>query len=778
MSRFLILVFYLFCNYHSVYSNDTLRYVAPFGDDNNNGTSENPYKTVKKALSVLESGTIILKANSLENKALFREEVIIDGKNNITIKSHENIFPIFDGTTDLSEYNWTSVGNNIFKTKIDTAIWQLFIENKEMVMARWPNAQFSDKSIYSWDTWAQGDEANSSNGSLTVDQTHHDMSALDLDLDTAHAILNLGSFRTWNSKINYSRGGDNFTYEKAIPNNQYKNKHHYFFIEGDLDLLDTLNEWYHSPTTGDLWVMTDGTNPNDLEIKGKVSTYSFEIKNSENITIENLSFFSSTIKIYSSENIIIQDCNFAFPSTTKRMIGNLGTPDATTIGMSGPSNKVNGSFFRRNLFEYTDGDALRVYGDNNTIENNFFQYIDYSVSELPGLMVTFSITGDKNIFTKNTIENVQASATVLPGERSIFSYNMVTRTGSLQSDGAVFQGTKKAVAQSDIHHNWIYKTPKYALRFDAPGNDPESAGQEGKMYNNVSFETNGIMVKGDKHYISHNTVLKSINNGLIILDEEASNLNTYTQNNLVDKLSGHRSYSNFDDRDNNGEADYPIPGIASNNWNGWDSVKTNYTDSDNINSIIYNLIDTTTFMPKLGSPLIDSGIEIEALTQEVIGSLPDIGAYEYGGDQWVPGIEGWEPNFFPWNFILDSDDDGVDDSKDNCPLTPNPDQQDWDNDGIGDVCGDPKPLFTENITFVKNIYPNPAKNNLSIRLKDKSQVKDVYFIDFNGKILMPRRINKTQEGLDINVSNLAEGIYILDLVTDKEVNKIKIIIEK
>ena len=262
------------------------------------------------------------------------------------------------------------------------------------------------------------------------------------------------------------------------------------------------------------------------------------------------------------------------------------------------------------------------------------------------------------------------------------------------------------------------------------------------------------------------------------MDEEASNLNTYTQNNLVDKLSGHRSYSNFDDRDNNGEADYPIPGIASNNWNGWDSVKTNYTDSDNINSIIYNLIDTTTFMPKLGSPLIDSGIEIEGLTQEIIGSLPDIGAYEYGGDQWVPGIEGWEPNFFPWNFILDSDDDGVDDSKDNCPLTPNPDQQDWDNDGIGDVCGDPKPLFNENITFVKNIYPNPAKNNLSIRLKDKSQVKDVYFIDFNGKILMPRRINKTQEGLDINVSNLAEGIYILDLVTDKEVNKIKIIIEK
>lgn len=36
--------------------------------------------------------------------------------------------------------------------------------------------------------------------------------------------------------------------------------------------------------------------------------------------------------------------------------------------------------------------------------------------------------------------------------------------------------------------------------------------------------------------------------------------------------------------------------------------------------------------------------------------------------------------------LLDADYDGVDDNVDNCPLTPNPDQADFDNDGIGDLC--------------------------------------------------------------------------------------------
>ena len=36
--------------------------------------------------------------------------------------------------------------------------------------------------------------------------------------------------------------------------------------------------------------------------------------------------------------------------------------------------------------------------------------------------------------------------------------------------------------------------------------------------------------------------------------------------------------------------------------------------------------------------------------------------------------------------LLDTDDDGVPDIRDNCPETPNPDQRDTDGDGVGDAC--------------------------------------------------------------------------------------------
>ena len=46
---------------------------------------------------------------------------------------------IFDGTKSINS-EWTEYSANIWETTIEFDVWQLFVDYREMVMARWPNS--------------------------------------------------------------------------------------------------------------------------------------------------------------------------------------------------------------------------------------------------------------------------------------------------------------------------------------------------------------------------------------------------------------------------------------------------------------------------------------------------------------------------------------------------------------------------------------------------------------------------------------------------------------
>ena len=50
--------------------------------------------------------------------------------------------------------------------------------------------------------------------------------------------------------------------------------------------------------------------------------------------------------------------------------------------------------------------------------------------------------------------------------------------------------------------------------------------------------------------------------------------------------------------------------------------------------------------------------------------------------------------------------------------------------------------------------------------------------DFSGKIITPNKVELNNSLIRINVSNIIEGIYLLHIITDKEVNKVKVVIER
>ena len=716
MLKKVLLTYILIFSFSNVLAQTTY-YVAPAssgGDNNNAGTLAAPFETLQYAVNQLTAGDILYI-----REGVYRETITIDedgtSGNLITIQNYNNEVVTIDGTVDVTG-TWSSYGSVSGAYQLSsysTDITQLFVDDEPMVNARWPNAQFYDDSIFSHSTWAQGDEgddanANSVEGSLQIDEDVFDPGSL--DLNNSIGILNIGSFKTETVKITgHTQNGaadDVITYgytggTDADYGTTYKDKHHYYFFEGKLDFLDTNNEWFHDKTNNILYLVTDnGLNPSTTgrTIKAKTTDYRVTFNGANYITFKGINFFATTIDIQNSDNLSIEECNFYFPSASKRMLGltnGLGSTSVTSINGTSDNNTI-----KKCLFENAEGEALVIRGDNNTIENNYFHHIDWSASDLNGLMVTIYCTGNSNTFTKNTIHTTGASATVLPGTASTFSYNKVTNTGLLQSDGAVFQGTKNYVEGSNVHHNFIYDTEKYAFRYDAPGGDASVAGSYGRMHHNIADNTNGLMIKGNNQIIAHNTVMNTINNrnDIIILSEDCSNTSTWLYNNLAKRIGSHRSSQLFSLSD-----DSPMPiatigyikddnGTSGNSnddfWrtcqdndvsNGWTATVGNGSSQNNIDQINvsrtgltynsdiesllnYNAADGKSeadYVPTNNVILVNQGISptnsvntgassTDTLNDLVphtnVGSNADIGAFEYGATVWSAGID-WTPKF-------------------------------------------------------------------------------------------------------------------------------------
>ena len=716
MIKKIVLTSILVLSFSQIFSQNTY-YVAPStsgGDNGNVGSLAAPFETLAYAIEQLSAGDILYL-----REGTYRETITIDedgtSSSLITIQNYNNEVVTIDGTTNISG-TWSTVDDlsGVFQLTYNGDITQLFVDDEPMVNARWPNAQFYDDSIFSHSTWAEGDEGDNSNpnsvaGSLQIDEDIHNPGSL--NLQNSIGILNIGSFKTETVQITdhtQNVGADDvITYthntsssDDSVYKTTYKDKHHYYYFEGKLDFLDTNNEWFHDKSNNILYLLPDdGSDPSNRSIKAKTTDFRITLSGANYIKIKGVNFFATTINLTNnSNNNTIEECNFYFPSASKRMLGltnGLGTTNVTSISSNSDDNTI-----KKCLFENAEGEALVVKGDRNTVENNYFHHIDWSASDLNGLMVTIYCTGDSTTFTKNTIHTTGASATVLPGTASIFSYNKVTNTGLLQSDGAVFQGTKNYVEGSRVHHNFIYDTEKYAFRYDAPGGDAAVAGSYGIMHHNVADNTNGLMIKGNNQIIAHNTVTNTINNrnDIIILAEDCSNTSTWLYNNLAKRIGSHRSSQSFSltsdspmpmasigyIEDDNGTSDdsddFWRECVNNDVSSGWvatigdgssqtnidqiSTSRTGITYNSNIESLInYNSGDGKSeadYIPTNNVTIVNQGVSpsnsvdtnsmggSETLDNLVphtnVGSAADIGAFEFGATAWSAGID-WTPKF-------------------------------------------------------------------------------------------------------------------------------------
>ena len=90
----------------------------------------------------------------------------------------------------------------------------------------------------------------------------------------------------------------------------------------------------------------------------------------------------------------------------------------------------------------------------------------------------------------------------------------------------------------------------------------------------------------------------------------------------------------------------------------------------------------------------------------------------------------------------------------------------------------PLPLSIESKNLVKSVFPNPSSDNLRIIIDERYSIEGISFIDIKGKKFNPKNISRNSTYTDVNISNLDEGIYILNIQVKKEVLKVKVVINR
>ena len=88
-----------------------------------------------------------------------------------------------------------------------------------------------------------------------------------------------------------------------------------------------------------------------------------------------------------------------------------------------------------------------------------------------------------------------------------------------------------------------------------------------------------------------------------------------------------------------------------------------------------------------------------------------------------------------------------------------------------------RPLGNESKSIIYKIYPNPAKHHIIIELNDNYLIEDINVIDLSGRFTKTNFSTEKNKS-KVDISMLTEGIFILNIITDKGSTNFRFKIEK
>ena len=668
ITRFLFLFFFLLLSFSS---KATDYFVALDGNNKNAGTSiKAPFASIQFAIDQMVAGDVCFVRGGD-----YHEKIDLNGKQGtvekpLTLTNYKGEEVVLDGTERI-ESPWVLDKGAIYKTELKKDITQLFVGDKLMTLARFPNALAFSETV-----WRRtGARCKKGAGSFNDKPKHlghivddspngKKIAEAGISFNGCIALMQFGAHATGTRIVkNHTKGSNTFEYSPELF--KYKTTHNYFFEGGVGDaeraMLDMPQEWAYDELTKTLYLWgEDGNAPSQKEVRGKTLTYAIEgDHDTRHIVIDGINFRATSFSFKSSDHISIKNCNLSYYTCSKRALGVLGSSETAQFAGTKSDFCENITIYNC-TFKYADGNALSGdFVEDLLIENNLFYMIDYAcanndmgvdrkegfdpsssinldrVRNLTYRRNTLNTSGNAQSFSANMSLEARYGKRFRPNEHkaenipaTVCEYNFHTRCGLLHTDGTSMYMPHSAVIESVAHHNWFINNGQRDLRYD--GNNKPLQGVHANAFRNVCVSSNrrhspsngdGMHIKGDYHEIYNNLAMDAKSDLNIDLGS-GGNAHTITKNNVAQEF-----------------LDKPIPGTASNNYAGGKSKKR-------VSEMIRDASNWD-FRPKADAKeLIDQGEVVSCtskgktieVTPAFLGKAPDIGAYEYGDKvYWIPG---------------------------------------------------------------------------------------------------------------------------------------------
>ncbi|EDM25376.1 hypothetical protein LNTAR_22060 [Lentisphaera araneosa HTCC2155] len=618
-------------------------YLAQNGTDANPGTKAQPFGTFAKAAKVLKAGDSLFIREGRYRNTMSLQNLYGQVSAPIIIKSYQGEKVFIDGTYPIQS-KWTLYKENIYVTTLDRDIWQVFVNKKMMMPARWPNARLDDGSVWEQDkTWAHGSRESEFGKMVTrLGKGRTDLAATNFDFTGAMAVLNIGKYQTHSRRVlKHQAGSNEFTYQPDNPvvkhkvfwDDGYWEETQRYYLEAHINCLDAEGEWYYNPETKKLYLWAPG-GKKPKNVTGQIRDYGLKAENVSHVILQGINFFGCTFYFNNATNCHVQDCRFTYYEHSKRMLGveDPGLHDDFTCStrMLGPKNGSWNNIVNC-TFSYCDGGGLEMSGKYNRLENILAHDIDWSGVGYHSLHLQHS---EDTIIRRVTAYNSGASEFLNAAKGSLIELcDLGKGIGSLQQDGASIQLRPHQHFGTIVRKNWIHDNTKFGIRADIAGElltqekDPtESEGSNMTVHNNVLWGIKkrqtykpAIHIEGDRHMVYNNTSFANeIRDICLPAHSGWGNKNTITRNNVTGPKGIGLTRFDKDDR---------IPGQADRNWMG--KVQEQLRDSSQRD-----------FRPRKDSELIAKAYTVQGLTESFWMRRGDLGAYDHDCENyWIPGFQ-------------------------------------------------------------------------------------------------------------------------------------------